>query len=237
MAALEPAALQPAIVGGVVMGLASALHCVGMCSGICGSALLMLDSKSQRQRIGYLLTLQAGRITTYALLGAIGAVIGSAIISPDIATRFRTLQWAAALAMMATGLAVAGMLPRLALVDRGVALLSHTAERMIAPLRHYPLLAPYTLGMMWGANACPMVYGAVFTATLTGSLPHGVIFMIAFGIGTLPAVLASGFGVSMIKMLASRPNVQMFAGLAIAVIGFASIYLPWPGGMPFCITR
>lgn len=231
------ASLEPAVVGGLVMGLASALHCVAMCSGICGSALLMLNPETNRQRVSYLLILQAGRITTYAVLGALGALLGSALISADIATKFRTLQWAAAIAMMAMGLAMAGMLPRLALVDKGAVLLSQTIERLIAPLRRVPLLAPYTLGLMWGANACPMVYGAVFTATLTGSVLHGVTFMTAFGIGTLPAVLATGFGVSMIKSLATRPNTQMIAGLTIAVAGFASVYAPWPGGAPFCITR
>ena len=228
---------EPAIVGGIVMGLASALHCVGMCSSICGSALLMLNPETGRQRLAYLLILQAGRITTYALLGGAGALLGSSLISVNVATRFQTLQWAAAVAMMAMGLAMAGMLPRLAFVDRGASLLTRTIEGMIAPLRRVPALAPYTLGLLWGANACPMVYGAVFTATLTGSVPHGMMFMVAFGVGTLPAILMTGFGVSMLKGLTARPNLQAAAGIAIALIGFASVYVPWPGGAPFCITR
>lgn len=231
------ASLEPAVVGGLVMGLASALHCTAMCSGICGAALLMLNPSTNGERLRYLLILQAGRITTYVALGALGALLGSALISADIATRFRTLQWAAAVAMMAMGLAMAGMLPRMALVDKGVILVSQTIEGLIAPLRKVPLLAPYTLGLLWGANACPMVYGAIFTATLTGSVMHGVTFMLAFGIGTLPAVVASGLGISMVKGLATRPNAQVIAGLAIAVIGFASVYAPWPGGAPFCITK
>lgn len=231
------ASLEPAIVAGLVMGLASALHCAAMCSGICGSALLMLNPETHRQRLSYLLILQAGRITTYAILGALGALLGSALISDDIATKFRTLQWAAAIAMMAMGLAVAGMLPRIAIVDKGAVLLTNTIERIIEPLRRVPFLAPYTLGLMWGANACPMVYGAMFTATLTGSVLHGVTFMTAFGVGTLPAILATGYGVSMVKALSARPNAQVIAGIAIAVAGFASVYAPWPGGAPFCITR
>ena len=148
--------------------------------------------------------LQVGRITTYAVLGAAGAVVGSSLISPDITVQFRTMQWAAAIAMMAMGLAIAGMLPRLAVIDRGAVLLSQSIERIVLPLKRWPPVAPYAMGMMWGASACPMVYGAVFTASLTGSISNGVTFMIAFGVGTLPAILASGYGISMLKQASGR---------------------------------
>lgn len=231
------ASLETALVGGMLMGLASALHCGAMCSGICGSALLLLRPETQRQRITYLLVLQAGRITTYALLGAGGAFLGSALITPDIAVKFRTLQWAAAIAMMAMGLAMAGMLPRMAFVDRGAVILSGAIERLTEPLRHWPRIAPYALGMMWGGNACPMVYGAVFTATLAGSVAHGVTFMTGFGLGTLPALLAAGYGVSLLKALSGRQSLQTVAGVGMAVIGFSSLYTPWQSVLAMCLTR
>lgn len=228
---------ETALIGGMVMGLASALHCGAMCSGICGSALLFLRPDTERQRLTYLLVLQAGRITTYALLGAIGAYLGSALITPDIATKYRTLQWAAAVAMMGMGLAMAGMLPRVAVFDKGAVLVSQSIERLTAPLRGWPRVAPFALGMLWGGNACPMVYGALFTATLTGSVAHGVTFMAGFGIGTLPAVLAAGYGVSKLQALSGRASLQMVAGLAMAVIGFSSLYTPWQSALAMCFTR
>lgn len=231
------ASLETALIGGMAMGLASALHCGAMCSGICGSALLFLRPESERQRITYLLVLQAGRITTYALLGGAGAFLGSALITPDIAFKFRTLQWAAAIAMMAMGLAMAGMLPRVAFVDRGAVMLSRVIERVTQPLRAWPRVAPYALGMLWGGNACPMVYGAVFTATLTGSVSHGVTFMTGFGLGTLPALLAAGYGVSLLKVLSGRQSLQTAAGIAMAVIGFSSLYTPWHSVLAMCLTR
>ncbi|MBK9078244.1 MAG: sulfite exporter TauE/SafE family protein [Hyphomicrobium sp.] len=230
------ASLYAAMIGGVLMGLASALHCGAMCSGVCGSAMLMLQPETGRQRLYNLLMLQAGRITTYAALGAAGALIGSSLITPDIAARFRTMQWAAAIAMMAMGLAMAGMLPRLAIVDRGAVALSNGIERIVAPLKRWPRVAPYALGMMWGANACPMVYGAMFTATLTGSVVGGVTFMTAFGFGTLPALLATGYGLSKLKSLSLKASAQTVGGLAIAAAGFVSLYASAPISALFCIT-
>lgn len=234
---LVMASLEAVLFGGVAMGLASALHCGAMCSGICGSALLFLRPDSNRQRLAYLLTLQAGRITTYAIFGAVGALFGSALITPDAAVKFRTLQWAAAVAMMAMGLAMAGMLPRFAILDRGAVLVSSSIERLTAPLRHWPRVAPFALGMLWGGNACPMVYGAVFTATLTGSVAQGVTFMSGFGLGTLPAVLAAGYGVSKLKAISGRISMQTAAGIAMAGIGFASLYTPWQSALAICFSR
>lgn len=71
-----------------------------------------------------------------------------------------------------------------------------------------------------------MVYGAVFTAMLTGSALHGAVFMTAFGLGTVPALAATGYGLSKLRALASRTAAQTACGLTIAAAGFASLYTP-----------
>jgi uncharacterized protein len=231
------ATIETALIGGMAMGLASAIHCGAMCSGVCSGALLFLQPSSARQRIVSLLLLQGGRITTYALFGGAGAFLGSTLITPDIAFRFRTLQWAGAVAMMAMGLSMAGLLPRSALLDKGAVHLSQSIERILTPLRKRPTFAPYAMGLIWGANACPMVYGAVFTAALAGSVAGGASFMTGFGLGTLPALLAAGFGVSFIKSLGAGTRGQTAAGVAIAIAGFSTLYVPWPAVMALCFTR
>lgn len=208
------------------MGLASALHCGAMCSGVCGAALMMLQPGDGRQRATNIVMLHAGRIALYASLGAVGAAIGSSLITPDIAANFRALQWAAAIALMAMGLAMAGLLPRLANFERSAGVVTRLVENGVAQLRRWPRVAPFALGLSWGANACPMVYGAVFTAMLTGSAMNGAVFMTAFGLGTVPALVATGYGLSKLRALASRTAAQTACGLAIAFAGFASLYAP-----------
>lgn len=208
------------------MGLASALHCGAMCSGVCGAALMMLQPGDGRRRATNIAMLHAGRIAVYASLGAIGAAIGSSLITPDIAAKFRALQWAAAIALMAMGLAMAGLLPRPATFERSTAAVTHAVESCVVRLSRWPRVAPFALGLSWGANACPMVYGAVFTAMLTGSAVNGAAFMTAFGLGTVPALAAAGYGLSKLRAVASRTAAQTVCGLAIAVAGFASLYAP-----------
>lgn len=220
------ASVSAALLAGGAMGLASALHCGAMCSGVCGAALMMLQPGDKRQRYTNIVMLHAGRIALYASLGAVGAAIGSSLITPDIAAKFRALQWAAAVALMAMGLAMAGLLPRLPAFERSASVISNAIEGSVAHLRRWPRIAPFALGLSWGANACPMVYGAVFTAMLTGSALNGAVFMTAFGLGTVPALAATGYGLSKLRALASRTAAQTACGLTIAAAGFASLYTP-----------
>lgn len=220
------ASISAALLAGGAMGLASALHCGAMCSGVCGAALMMLQPGDRRQQAANVVMLHAGRITLYAIFGAVGAAIGSSLMTPDIAEKFRALQWAAAIALMAMGLAMAGLLPRLAAFERSAGAVTHAIENCVGQLRRWPRVAPFALGLSWGANACPMVYGAVFTAMLTGSAVNGAAFMTAFGLGTVPALVATGYGLSKLRTLASRTTAQTACGLAIAIAGFASLYAP-----------
>lgn len=220
------ASVIAALAAGGAMGLASALHCGAMCSGVCGAALMILQPGDGRQRVVNLGLLHAGRIAVYATLGGIGAAAGSALITAEVAAQYRAMQWAAAIAMMAMGLAMAGFMPRVAGIDRSYAVVTGALTRLAEPLKRWPSAAPFSLGVMWGGNACPMVYGAVLTAMLTGSVVNGVAFMSAFGIGTLPALVVTGYGVSKLKALSSRAAAQTAGGLALAGAGLASLYAP-----------
>lgn len=233
--------LPAVILAGSAMGLASALHCGAMCSGVCGAALMMLQPGDGRQRRANVAMLHAGRISLYASLGAVGAAIGSSLITPDIAVKFRALQWASAIALMAMGLAMAGMLPRIPALQRSAGIITAAVESCVHHLRRWPRSAPFALGVAWGANACPMVYGAVFTAMLTGTAFNGAAFMVAFGLGTLPALIASGYGISKLQTLASHSAAQSLFGIAIAIAGFASLYASSIApslsfGSIFCLT-
>ena len=55
-------------IGGLLLGLASALHCAGMCGGIAGSLLMTLSPRrSPSGQALTLLGLQGGRVVAYML--------------------------------------------------------------------------------------------------------------------------------------------------------------------------
>src|SRR3989304_2947546 len=70
-----------------------------------------------------------------------------------------------------------------------------TAGRARGPLRSRRVSGPFVSGLTWGIVPCPIVYGALFVAMLTGSAGGGLALMAGFGIGTLPAGTAPALGV------------------------------------------
>lgn len=76
---MPPAGLADlSILGGLLAGFASSLHCVGMCSGIGASLMFTLaPGASENERRMVILKAQFGRIAAYMLAGAVLGAIGS----------------------------------------------------------------------------------------------------------------------------------------------------------------
>jgi hypothetical protein len=220
--------------GGLVLGLASTLHCSAMCGAISCSALLSLNPASGWGRVRHAVLLNLGRIAVYAALGVAASLIGSAIIKPETTMNYRVLQYIAAAVLMWTGLAMAGMMPRLAMLDGAMTRLSGAVATATRPLQG-TAAAPLGLGAVWGLNPCPMVYAALFTATLTASVGGGFMVMAGFGLGTLPGVLAAGLGLASLRNVEVSRTAQIAAGLLIAAVGFASLYVPAAHVAAWCL--
>jgi len=88
-----------------------------------------------------------------------------------------------------------------------------------------------------GLNACPMVYGAAFLASLPQTSVQGATFMLGFGIGTVPAVIASALGLSWLSQRAEGTRWKLFAGLALAAAGIAVIYFPQHFANLLCLVQ
>ena len=230
--------LATALIGGLLLGLAGSVHCACMCGGIASGALFILNPHSPRERLRALLLLQAGRITVYALAGGTVASLLTIAIDPALtATSYRVLQWLGALVLMWTGLATAGMLPRLAIPAlSGSSGLSLSASRVLAPLQRHQTLGPVALGLSWGLTPCPLVYAALLSAALMGSFATGTAWMLGFGAGTLPGVLGAALGISSLPRLARSKTTETVAGLAIAGLGFSSVYFNWLPSALICTT-
>lgn len=222
---------------GVVMGLASSLHCAGMCGGIATALMFALDGSGPR-RAQPILIAQAGRIAAYVAAGLVVGAFGTAfagVLDREIA--YRVMQWAAAASLVWIGLSVAGLLPAMAALDRLAlpigARLAGAGLMTGGPLGRVG--TPFGAGMLWGLMPCGMVYGALFTAMLTGTPGGGGLLMLGFGIGTLPAVVGTAFGLSALRAQAQRETMRRAVGLVLAGFGVMTLVLSMPGG-PLCLT-
>jgi uncharacterized protein len=219
---------------GLLLGLASSLHCAVMCGGISSGLLFAFDTNGTYSRARVLLLAQAGRISAYIALGAAFGALGSQIY-PHLssAEAYRLLQWAGAAALMWVGLSTAGLVPAVSGLDRLLSPVSNFIARKATRFTRWPL-APFLVGTAWGLMPCAMVYAALFTAALSGSATGGVTIMAGFGIGTLPAVMVTAFGIRSLIAADSRPILRSTIGIAIAVFGILTVYAGHPIAAPIC---
>ena len=59
-------------------------------------------------------------------------------------------------------------------------------------LRGRGIASRFALGALWGLTPCALVYGVLPLALLSGGAWQGALIMLAFGVGTLPNLLAAG---------------------------------------------
>ena len=80
------------------------------------------------------------------------------------------------------------------------------------------------LGLIWGLLPCGLVYSVLLLAATTTESSSGALVMIAFGLGTMPAMVATGVSASRLAQFMSRRRVG--AGVLIILMGIATTAMP-----------
>lgn len=227
------------ILSGFLLGLASSLHCAGMCGPIASALLFTLDPAADVQdRLATVLTVQLGKAIAYVAAGGILGALGSEIYGAfDQTGNYRLLQWGAAASLSWVGLSVAGLLPPLSGLDGWLRPVSAVARRLALWSSRHRTAAPLLMGLSWGLVPCAMVFAALLTAMLSGSGGGGAALMAGFALGTVPAVTVSALGIGGLRALAPgmRASARVAIGLSISASGTSALLLSMPGG-PLCLT-
>jgi sulfite exporter TauE/SafE len=88
--------------------------------------------------------------------------------------------------------------------------------RRLLPVKHLP--GALALGALWGFIPCGMVYAALAASLAAGGAIEGGALMLAFGLGTLPALTAVGLVASGLSRWLQNIWLKRLAGIAIAVL-------------------
>ena len=168
------------------------------------------------------LSYNLGRISSYAIAGAVMGALGSLGLLLNNALPVQmTLYVAANLMMIALGLYLTGMTGALAFTERAGQWLWQRVQPMTK--RFLPVRGPaqaFPLGMLWGWLPCGLVYSVLAMALLTGSAERGAATLLAFGLGTLPNLMLAGLLLARFRSVAQGTKLRLASGLI--VLGFGT---------------
>ncbi len=211
-----------------LIGLLGGVHCAGMCGGIVSALTLQMPPKSASGTNAWPIHLayNLGRITSYAMAGALMGAIGSLGMLLNNALPIQlSLYIAANLMMIALGLYLTGISGALAFTERA----GQWLWRRIQPAtkRFLPVRGPaqaFPLGLLWGWLPCGLVYSVLTMALLSGSALRGAATLLAFGLGTLPNLMLAGLLLARFRNAVQGRALRLGAGLLVLGFGVYGLF-------------
>jgi uncharacterized protein len=176
--------LLQAITAGVLLGLVSSFHCVGMCGPLALS--LPVHHYSYTKKVAAILLYNAGRITTYTLQGFVFGYAGRYIYLAGLQQSISVVS-----GFIVLFFSVHYFLLKKNSSPKWLQSLHLQLQQAMSFFWGKRSLISFTgLGMVNGLLPCGMVYIAIAGAVSSSSVINSMVFMGAFGTGTLPAMLA-----------------------------------------------
>lgn len=238
-----------ALISAWLAGLLGGAHCIAMCGGFVaalaaprepgGAVPLRAPGALVLGQLPY----HAGRLASYALVGAaFGAIGGIALAAPSLLSLQRALYVVANLFLLALAFAIVGGSAHAGWLQRaGAGLFARIVPAVRSLRARDGLPARVGLGLVWGLVPCGLTYSVLPLALFAGSGLDGAVVMLAFGVGTLPSLLVVGWMAGRARQWLGRTWVRYLAAALLTAFAGAGIYRALFGPMatgqgPFCIV-
>lgn len=209
-------------------GLLGSGHCLGMCGGLVSGFFMRLGAQGIWPYLAY----HAARLGIYALIGLIAAGLGAVLVQTGSFGKLQgLLQIVAGLVVILLGLDLLGVSPWRNKL--GFAPLAWLRRQFGQAAQKGPLLGAAIGGAINGLMPCSMTMAMAVKATTAPSILEGGLLMLAFGAGTLPAMLSASV---LFGKLGPRFRGWLLKGAAVFVIALGISTL-WQGLAYYLVMR
>lgn len=229
------------VLAAFLVGVAGSVHCVGMCGGIVaavtmrsmavhgvssGAGTLAAGGRAGAAQLSFQLAFNFGRIATYGVIGGVVGAVGSlGLLLETLFPVQLALRVIAGALVILVGLYIGGYGSSVVKgLERAGAGAWRLAQRFGGGV--FPPDTPgraVLAGSVWGWLPCGLVYSALATALVSGSATRGAAIMLAFGLGTLPTLIAAGLLADRLRQTLQRPAMRFAAGALVVGLGVAAI--------------
>lgn len=199
-----------------ISGVLGSAHCIGMCGGI--AATMSLGAGRLRSAVVRQLAWSSGRIVTYCFLGVLISAVGAKLLRAQGQTVWLQSVFAivAGVLLMLQGLHAAGWISFR--IRRKATAPCLTRSVFAQFFSGGSATGAFVAGLLTGFLPCGLVYSFLALAASSGHVAHGVLIMLAFGLGTIPVMVVTGAGLSLATMNVRRKLIQL-AAVSVIVTG------------------
>lgn len=176
------------------MGFIGSLHCVGMCGPI--AMMLPADTSKRWKFIVGRLLYNFGRILTYGILGLFVGFIGE---STSYFISQKSLSILLGVIILGFVFLPKSFQNKLSLNPQIFKFTNFIKSSLSALFKKHSYTAQFSFGLLNGFLPCGLVYAALSGAFLTEQIIDGMLFMMLFGIGTLPMMLGISLGATWLR--------------------------------------
>ncbi|WP_298738615.1 sulfite exporter TauE/SafE family protein [uncultured Chitinophaga sp.] len=219
--------MWPLILSAFSLGFLGSFHCIGMCGPI--ALALPVQHLQGVRRLGGILLYNAGRMTTYALLGLVFGWLGRQFYLGGL-QQWLSIVLGALLLLMALLRYLPGR--RLGMGTYLGQLTAGTRRWLGVLLQRQGFTTLYAIGLLNGLLPCGLVYLGIAGALATVHIYQGGLFMAVFGAGTIPAMAALSASRQFIGLQA-RNRIKQLIPVVIALMGVLLIIRGMNLGIPY----
>ncbi|MEO8237775.1 MAG: sulfite exporter TauE/SafE family protein [Flavobacterium sp.] len=210
-----------------IFGLISSFHCIGMCGPI--AMMLPVDRQNETKKATQIITYHLGRLTAYASIGLIFGLLGRGFFLAGLQQKMSVF---IGVIMILIVLTPEKLFSKYNFSKPVYKIISKIKSSLGSQFKTKTYKSFFTIGLLNGFLPCGMVYVALFGAIAMQSAGLGVLYMILFGLGTLPLMTAVVYINSMIK-LPFRNKIQKAIPYVAVIIGILFILRGLGLGIPY----
>lgn len=210
-----------------IFGLISSFHCIGMCGPI--AMMLPVDRNNQAKKTLQIITYHIGRLSAYATIGLTFGLLGRGFF---LAGMQQKLSIFIGIAMIFTILIPEKIFAKYNFSKPIFKLISKIKTTLGNQFKNKSFKSLFIIGLLNGFLPCGMVYVALFGAIAMQSASFGVIYMLLFGLGTVP-MMSSIVYINSYLTVPIRNKIQKAIPIIAVVLGVLFILRGLGLGIPY----
>lgn len=210
-----------------IFGLISSFHCIGMCGPI--AMMLPVDRTNEAKKSAQIITYHLGRLTAYTTIGLLFGLLGRVFFLAGLQQKMSIF---IGVAMILVVLIPEKTISKYNFSKPVYKIISKIKSSLGSHFKNKSYKSLFLIGLLNGFLPCGMVYVALFGAMAMQSAGLGILYMLLYGLGTVPLMTLVVY-INSIITVSFRNRIQKAIPYVAVLIGVLFILRGLGLGIPY----